>query len=167
MGVVGKIHLKKTENQKFELSKGAAAGQGGWANPAWGFPCCGLRRRGTAGQEQCELALGQMNMRAKIKGASPLPAFRARRAEGCSVHWAESIEPCPFRTLDVLQPDLSRDRNSTARSAPSVCPFSQIPQPCFFHHFPGLCHHLPCRLLPLLDFSSLPAGNGWLAWQAR
>lgn len=29
MGVVGKITLKKMENQKFELSKGAAAGQGG------------------------------------------------------------------------------------------------------------------------------------------
>lgn len=51
-----------------------------------GFPCSGLCHRGTAGEEQCELALEQMKMRAKIKAASPLPAFKARRAESCCVH---------------------------------------------------------------------------------
>lgn len=120
-------------------------------NPAWGFPRSGLCRRGTAGQEQCELALEQMKMRAKIKGSQvhcQLLKPEGQRIALCTEQ--KALSPALSRALDVLQPGLSRDRNST----PSICPFSQIPHPCFFHHFPGLCHHLPCRLLPLLGFSS-------------
>lgn len=47
------------------------------------LPCAaGVR----AGYEQSELAPEQLDTRAKIRRASPLPAFEARGAEDCYTH---------------------------------------------------------------------------------
>lgn len=46
-----------------------------WSVPQ-GYSWAGTVRAGTAADEYD----------AKIKGARPLPVFKARRAEGCSVH---------------------------------------------------------------------------------